>query len=133
MKFTLTIFALLSASVSTMRLTAETEVMSLANMDAMTLASLDASIMEGDFELSSLTPAQQAQVVSTAKKSMTDMDTNHDGKVSFAEAKAFFMASLLRQYPNVSDATKNSVLKMFTNLFNKYDTNHDGFLEMNEL
>ena len=61
------------------------------------------------------------------------MDTNHDGKVSFDEAKAFFMASLNRQYPNAKPAIKANVLKMFTKLFAKYDTNHDGFLEMDEL
>ena len=61
------------------------------------------------------------------------MDTNHDGKVSFEEAKTFFMKSLKRQYPHASASTKAAVLKMFTQLFNTYDTNHDGFLEMNEL
>ena len=61
------------------------------------------------------------------------MDTNHDGKVSFDEASTFFMASLARQYPKASPAVKAKVLKMFTNLFNSYDTNHDGFLELDEL
>ncbi len=56
MKFTLAIFALLSASVSSMRLNAEAEVevQSLANMDAMMLASLDADLME---EAEKMTPA----------------------------------------------------------------------------
>ena len=45
------------------------------------------------------------------------MDTNHDGKVSFDEAKAFFMASLNRQYPRAKPAIKAKVLKMFTHLF----------------
>ena len=56
MKFTLAIFALLSASVSSMRLNAEAEVEvhSLANMDAMMLASLDADLME---EAEKMTPA----------------------------------------------------------------------------
>ena len=54
MKFSLAIFALLSASVSSMRLNAEVEVQSLANMDAMMLASLDADLME---EADKMTPA----------------------------------------------------------------------------
>ena len=45
------------------------------------------------------------------------MDTNHDGKVSFDEAKAFFMASLKRQYPNATAAIQARVLAMFTKLF----------------
>ena len=58
MKFTLAIFALLSASVSSMRLTADAEIKSLADLDAMALATLHTAAMEDLEEAIDMTPAQ---------------------------------------------------------------------------
>ena len=58
MKFTLAIIALLSASVSSMRLTADAEIKSLADLDAMALANLHTAAMEELEEEIDMTPAQ---------------------------------------------------------------------------
>ena len=58
MKFTLAIIALLSASVSSMRLTADAEIKSLADLDAMALANLHSAAMEELEEEIDMTPAQ---------------------------------------------------------------------------
>ena len=95
MKFTLAIFALLAASVSTLKLdaTAEAGVEALTSIDMMMLANAEA---DAELEIEKMTPAQQHRVDVTAKRSLEEMDSNHDGKVSFDEAKAFFMKSLNR-------------------------------------
>ena len=51
---------------------------------------------EGEEAIEAMTPAQQAQVNASAAKAMKNMDTNHDGKVSFNEAKRVFLKALFR-------------------------------------
>ena len=61
------------------------------------------------------------------------MDTNHDGRVSFEEAKRVFLESLYRNYPDADASVTQAVVDMFTEMFHKMDTNHDGYLDMSEL
>ena len=86
MKFAL---VALIAAVSSMRLS--TELMSMENLDMNALVQLDSASMEQV----DLTPAQQATVDATAEKSYKEMG-GKDGKVSYADALAYFKASLAK-------------------------------------